>query len=302
MTPLSLDEVRELAPGYVMGTLTAEEFGAFEVAMQQPSVASVLTPELEAHRAALEVLATERAVRPPPGLRDRVLARIASEQQRAPGRAPLHDVTPIRVSGEQATPLTVSRSTRVTPAAGIRVVPAARSSAPWWIAGAFGVALAASAVFAVNVNTRLHATQKNLAQVQLVATTSSAKLAESEATLRSLLDGGSDLVLVRLIANESPEPGMQVFWNKKKGSAVVLATGLKPVARDRAYCLWLIKDGTPVAVKLFNVDADGRAVVSGVTVPTSAEGITAFAVTEEPAAGSPQPTMTPFLVGALPKL
>ncbi len=302
MTPLSLDDVRDLAPGYVMGTLTADELGAFEVAMQQPSVASMLAPELEAHRAALEFLATERAVPPPLALRDRVLARIASEPPNAASRTPQHGVTPIRVSGEQATPLTVSRSTRVTSAAGMRVVPAARSSAPWWIAGAFGAALAASAVFAVNVNTRLHVTEQDLAQVQRVAATSSAKLAESEATLRSLLDGGSDLVLVRLIANESAEPGMQVFWNKKKGSAVVLASGLKPVAKDRAYCLWLIKDGTPVAVKLFNVDADGRAVVSGIAVPTSAEGITAFAVTEEPAAGSPQPTMTPFLVGALPKL
>jgi len=35
-------------------------------------------------------------------------------------------------------------------------------------------------------------------------------------------------------------------------------------------------------------------------VPTSVvAGVAAFAVTEEPAAGSPQPTMTPFLVGSV---
>jgi anti-sigma-K factor RskA len=41
--------------------------------------------------------------------------------------------------------------------------------------------------------------------------------------------------------------------------------------------------------------------VQDIAVPTDLQGVAAFAVTEEPAGGSPQPTMTPFLVGAVPK-
>ncbi len=330
MTPLSLDEMRDLAPAYVMGTLSADELAAFELTLLQPTAAQALAPEIEALRMAIEFIATERSIAPPAGLRERVLARIASEEQGNSGArgakatpvrplmfspdAPLAEPPPVvpentthsevknppeRVSGEIVIPITSTRATR-TPAAGVHLVPV-RSRTPWWIAGALGAALAASAIFAVDLNKRLRSTQDDFAELQRVAASSTTKLAESEATLRSLLEGGSDLVLVRLIANESAEPGMQVFWNKKKGSAVVLATGLKPVANDRIYVLWMIKSGTPVAVRLFNVDADGRAVVSGVPVPTSTEGIEAFAVTEEPAGGSPQPTMTPFLVGAVPK-
>jgi hypothetical protein len=44
---------------------------------------------------------------------------------------------------------------------------------------------------------------------------------------------------------------------------------------------------------------DGRSLVNGVNVPKALEGVAAFAVTEEPAEGSPQPTMTPFLVGTV---
>jgi anti-sigma-K factor RskA len=94
---------------------------------------------------------------------------------------------------------------------------------------------------------------------------------------------------------------MQVFWNVREGRAVVSASGLAQLSRDRAYALWMIRDGKPVPIALFNPDAAGRAVVQDITVPTATEGVAAFAVTEEPASGSPQPTSAPFLVGEVRK-
>ena len=79
MTPLSLDELRELAAGFVMGTLTADELAQFNVGMQDKAFADALAPELAAHRAAIEFLSTERAVAPPPDLKNRLMARIAAE-------------------------------------------------------------------------------------------------------------------------------------------------------------------------------------------------------------------------------
>ena len=98
---------------------------------------------------------------------------------------------------------------------------------------------------------------------------------------------------------KSNRPGIQLFWNVKTGTAVIHASGLKQVAEGRTYCLWMIRDGTPVAVKLFNPDPDGHRLINGVELPKDRQGIAAFALTEEPAAGSPQPTMTPFLVGTV---
>ena len=80
MKPLSHDELRELAPAFVMGTLTSVDLADFNAAMADPVTAAELAPELEAHRAAVEFLATGHAVVPPPSLAQRLGARIAQEQ------------------------------------------------------------------------------------------------------------------------------------------------------------------------------------------------------------------------------
>jgi hypothetical protein len=64
--------------------------------------------------------------------------------------------------------------------------------------------------------------------------------------------------------------------------------------------LWMIRDGTPVPLKLFTPDESGRSLVANVEVPTSTTGITLLAVTEENASGATAPTMTPFIAGSVP--
>lgn len=301
MTLLSVDEMRELAPCYVMDTLSASELQQFEEGMRNTEIAHALEPEIVAHRAAVEFLATQYAVTPPPSLRDRLQARIAAEQRIVSEPAVVVPMRPVA----RVTP-TTGGATRVTPIqgaftsqGGVRVAPANKTA--WWGAGALGLALAASVVFAIDLQNRVDALQSELTQQQRIAERSTARLAERETTLRTLLDGGNDLVLVRLAANESKGPGMQVFWNTRDGRAVVLASGLAQVPRNRTYALWVIRNGKPVPLKLFNPEADGSALISGVALLKQGDTVDAFAVTEEPAAGSPQPTMTPFLVGAVPK-
>lgn len=71
---------------------------------------------------------------------------------------------------------------------------------------------------------------------------------------------------------------------------------LKPAPAGRAYQLWLLpKQGNPIASTVFNTEPDGHGLVTRIPIPDP--GITGFALTEEPASGSPQPTSTPFLVG-----
>ncbi len=61
--------------------------------------------------------------------------------------------------------------------------------------------------------------------------------------------------------------------------------------------LWMIRDGTPVPLKLFTPDEAGRAMVANVEIPMSTSRITLLAVTEESSQGAVAPTMTPFLAG-----
>ena len=296
MKPMTLDELRELAPGYVMGTLTLEEQHGFDVGMADDSMATALTPEIVAHRAAVEFLSTAHATTPPAGLKDRVMARIAMDR----------DANTTDQSARAEEPVRATRPTVSSSSSPLRDVPRRSSGraggrAGWWSSGALVLALAASLVFSVDLRTQVKSLKSQLAEQVALVTSGTSRLAAREKTLATLLGGGSDVTLVRLSPNQPAGPGMQVFWNVREGRAIVSASGLSQIARDRAYALWMIRDGKPVAIALFTPDASGRAVVQDIAVPTDLAGVAAFAVTEEPSSGSPQPTMTPFLVGAVPK-
>ena len=308
MTPMTLDELRELAPVYVMGALSPDEQAAFELALRDGEIAAALEPELSAHRAAMDFLATAYATPAPAGLRERVIQRIA-ESSRAgtgvDGRAATGvGSSPVDTSAAPSTAApAIDRSvTSLRP--DLRVVSGdapKRTRGGWYAAGALGAALAASLVFSIDLRNQVRSLESKLATQVTEAGRTAGSLAEREKLLATLLGTGNDVTLVRLAPGQPQGPGMQVFWNTREGRAIVSASGLAQIASNRAYALWMIRDGKPVPLALFNPDAAGRAVVQNITVPTDLAGVAAFAVTEEPAEGSPQPTMTPFLVGAVPK-
>lgn len=281
MSARSLDELRDLAPGFVMETLTLEERADFERALRDPSTTAALTEELSAMREILGVVAGGTAAAPPTALRARVLDRIADEARTA-APAPAASTAP-------------SAPATVVP---ITSAPSA-SRGGWAIPTILTLAAAASTAIAVGLNSDLRRLRAELATQVALLDTTRATLAQRDTMLRTLTDAGNDLVLVRLAPNVNDGPSMQVYWNVKRGAAVVMASGLKQLATDRAYVLWMIRDGKPAAVALFRPDASGSQVLSDIQVPVSAQGVAAFAVTEEAATGATQPTMTPFLVGTV---
>lgn len=280
MSARSLDELRDLAPGFVMDTLTLEERADFERALRDPSMAAALNEEVTAMREILGVVASGTAASPPPALRARVLDRIADEARAAAPVAP------------SATPAPTAAVVPITAA------PSA-SRGGWVIPTVLTLAAAASTAIAVGLNGDLRAARAELATQTVSLDQTRQQLAQREAMLRTLTDAGNELVLVRLAPNANAGPSMQVYWNPKRGSAVVMASGLRQLATDRAYVLWMIRDGKPAAVALFRPDSAGSQVLSDIQVPASTQGVAAFAVTEEAATGATQPTMTPFLVGTV---
>lgn len=273
MTPLTLEQLRDLAPLYVLGMLDADEQAAFDRGLQNPEFRDTLERDLITHRTAIEQLAVAQPVAPPPNLKARMMERIAAEK-----RADI-PVVPAPVDD-----LAARRSMRT-----------AR-----WTAGVLATALAASLMVMVDLRNQAKALSDRVATNESQVASAEAKLAERDRTLQTLLAGRGNVVLVTLNPAAPAGPGMQVFWNVREGKAVVNAYGLAPVPSDRAYMLWMIRDGKPVPLKLFTPGSDGRAIVASVELPTTTSGVTLLAVTEESSAGAEAPTMTPFLVGAVP--
>ena len=308
MTPWTIDQLRELAPGYVMGTLTTDEYALFLAALSDAGIAAELAPEIEAHRVAFDYLATSQSVALPAGLRQRVTARISGEREATSGdearsmllnerrKSPV--VMPAIPAKETDRRNSERRAVRVTPQFA-PTVRRANARLAWSAAGLFGLAMAASLFFALSTRSQSDNLQNQLQLQTALLKQAEQRLAYRDSTVNMLTHSDGNLMLVTLQPNDGAARAMQVFYNRKTGEAILHASGFAQVRKDRAYCLWLIRNGKPESVKLFRPDADGHRLINGVPIPGGAQGVSAFAVTEENAAGSPQPTMTPFLVGAV---
>jgi len=80
-------------------------------------------------------------------------------------------------------------------------------------------------------------------------------------------------------------------------AALVDVSGLRDLPADRTYQLWVLAGSNARSVTLLNQAADGQPQIWA--APTQA-GDTAIGITEEPAAGSPQPTSSPIWAVTLP--
>jgi len=138
-------------------------------------------------------------------------------------------------------------------------------------------------------------------EAQTLATATAAKLDHREHTLNTLLHAEKDLYVVHLKAADTVVgPGIQFFWNTKHRSGIAHAFRLHPAPAGRSYQLWLMVNGKPWSAKVFDSDPDGHAMVEGLELPASITGVTDVVVTIEPRGGSPAPTGTVVMSGAMP--
>lgn len=95
----------------------------------------------------------------------------------------------------------------------------------------------------------------------------------------------------------APGARARVVWNATRHEAVLLASGLAPAPAGKAYEVWVIGQADPVPAGVFQVGAEGTAVFRLPAVDELAR-VRTFAVTLEPAAGTPAPTGPMVLAGA----
>lgn len=166
--------------------------------------------------------------------------------------------------------------------------PAARGLASMrrWLA-AIGALAAAAAVIAAVLWGQLGSARSELARVQ-------GQLAALQATQEELLAViARPDALVRLTG-----PGGSGAVARGEDGSLALAARLPELESGRVYQLWLIQgDGPPESGGTFTVDAEGYGALS-VPPGQSARAADTFAVTNEPAPGSPGPT-TPILISGV---
>ena len=112
-------------------------------------------------------------------------------------------------------------------------------------------------------------------------------------TVQEVLAEQSTRTVMMKGTEKEPDAAVKVMWSADMKKAVMHAEKITPPPADMQYQLWVIADGKPVSVGLFNYDE-----VEQMTDPfdVNAQNITAFAITLEKRGGSPTPTMENMVV------
>ena len=97
---------------------------------------------------------------------------------------------------------------------------------------------------------------------------------------------------------DAPNASARLVGVPNARDGVLVTSGLRNLAPDQAYQIWLLHDGKPQPNALFQVFRGGRG-QQIVRAPTHLKDFEVVAVTPEPAEGSPAPTGPIVLMGAI---
>jgi anti-sigma-K factor RskA len=260
------DALRSLAGPYALGLASDAERREFETHLATCAECRAELAEIRRVNEALAMAATPTAA-PPATLRRRIIDAAENEPtgRSSPVRAP---------SG---------------------------SALPWWLA-------AAASIAAIFFGTQWWSTSSDLAELRVelasvrdrLATAeslrASAERTVSESASRLAVLMAADSVTVPL-AGQPPSPNAtgRVVWSPTRGLAFT-AANLPALPAGRVYQLWAVTTPAPVGVALVSPDAGGQADAL-TTVPAGVQPA-AFALTIEPAGGSPGPTGAMYLLGS----
>ena len=261
MSPMSHQDARDLLVMHALDALSPEERGALEAHL---ATCAECRAELESFRAATAAVGASLPPRPMSAdrtarTRDRLLARAAADR----------GVTPIRAP----------RNWKMLAAAAVLVIAAI-----------------GAAEFGYDQYWRAKILRERLAAAQHESDSLRTALAAREAFMASLL--GPGVQVINASAVSAKQPYARMFWNQPANQWTFVAYNLPATKPGRTYQLWLVtKDQKKVSAGTFAAQPNGNAVVLA-SYALEPGNLAAIAVTDEPAGGSPQPTTTPFLVGA----
>ena len=218
---------------------------------------------------------------------------------------PMSDVQRVRVRSRLLARAAADRSSDrpVMLDADVRRVPAMTSPSrqSMWIALAASVVAAVSLASLFQVNRE----RENIAGAYASAvgerTASRASLdslraamADRDKLIANLT--GPDVAVVTMASAGPQTPSARMFWDQSVNAWTFVAHNLPKPKAGRTYQLWLVTASQKISAGTFAPGANGEAVVRA-TYALAKDSLAAVAVTDEPEAGSAQPTTVPFIVG-----
>jgi hypothetical protein len=286
--PMTCEQARDLAPGYVLGALERTEEAAVRrhlATCDQPhpefaALGGVVPAILEDELADLEL------VEPPASLRDRISAAAASDLAANPRSAPTASSAasepPSIVAAPSATPRARPGATASSPSGPNPFPPAAERAArverrrtgafDWALRIAAVVAIVAAGAWTLNLQgelDRARAFDQAVTAVVQAAAQPGAKTA--------------------VLAQQPNQHGSGIAAVRADGSVVLAMHDLQATSGSQSYTAWVIVGrAAPVNVGDFPVDASGTRAFT--TKPVATPEGAVIAVTLEPNAGNPTPT------------
>jgi anti-sigma-K factor RskA len=263
---MTWDEVKELAPLYVIGALDGKTAHDLEASLHSatPEQRRVVARWFDVAALAPQALPLQI---PPDYLKERLLNRIAKEAQK----------TPIEIAVEESTlEKTAERAEK-------KILPfvqprRAESRTARWMLIAATALLALTSAYLVKQNTKLTRERDDLSK----------ELAGWRRQVDDIVSPKTKVIA--MVGDETPQANAKVVWDTKAQQWVIYIFDLPAPPSDKEYQLWYVTAKAKISAAVFRTDEEGRTVLKLTLPPDALAGLAATAVTLEPKGGSPQPT------------
>jgi anti-sigma-K factor RskA len=270
---MTWDEVKEIAPLYVIGAL--DEKTAHEVEASLHSATPEQQRDIARWRDVAALLPQALPLQTPPDhIKDRLLNRIAEEAQQ----------TPIEIAVEESTLKEMAErgEKKVLPFVQPR---RAESRIARWILIAATALLAFNSAYLFRQNANLARELDNLLRDR---DNLAGELAEERRQFDHMVSSGTKVIA--MVGEETPQANAKVVWDTKAQQWAIYIFDLPTPPSDKEYQLWYVTNSAKISAAVFRTDDQGRTVLKLTLPPDALAGLAATAVTLEPRGGSPQPT------------
>jgi anti-sigma-K factor RskA len=271
---MTSDELKELAPLYVIGALDEKKAHDFEASLNNAS--SDQRRMVARWRDVATLLPQALPLETPPDyLKERLLNRVTEETQETPIETAIAESTSERIAADQTESNVLQFG---------KSHPAESRTARLLL-------IAATALFAFTAGYLFIQNAKLTRDLDALARERDGLSEEMVGWRRQIDDIVSPRTkVIAMVGDETPQANAKVLWDTNAQRWVIYIFDLPAPPSDKDYQLWYVTKKAKISAKVFSTNDQGRAVLK-LTLPEEAlSGLAATAVTLEPKGGSPQPT------------